>query len=254
VVSDRVLVAGDTHGDGGWWEVIVGAAVEACCPVVLQLGDFGFWPGTPGGDGYLDEVDRLAEVAGIEVWWIAGNHEHWGHLGELPAGPDGRAQVRPHVWHVPNGSRWSWAGVAFGALGGARSLDGFRRDPGRTWWPGTEEPSVADLEHLGGRPLDVLVTHDVPDGGIDIDRHGVPWLPESLTRHTAPTRHLLLAATERLRPRLVLHGHWHVRHSTPLTLPGGDRVAVEGFAHNRSRSPDAYGVLRLPDLAIDPAG
>jgi hypothetical protein len=248
-----VLLAGDTHGNARWWAVLVGVARRARCPVVLQLGDFGYWPGSARGDAYLDEVDRLAAGAGVEVWWIPGNHEHWGRLRQLPVTPDGLTRVRPRLVHVTNGTRWRWSGVEFGALGGARSLDGDRRMPGRTWWPGDEEPSPADVARLGDGRLDVLVCHDVPDGGIDIDRHGIGWLPERITGPTARTRHLLLEAATRTRPRLVVHGHWHARHTTPLPLGGGTTATVEGFAHDRSRSPGAYGVLDLTDLRVRPA-
>ena len=39
----RVLVAGDTHGNAKWCAFLGVAAQHWDCPVVLQLGDFGYW-------------------------------------------------------------------------------------------------------------------------------------------------------------------------------------------------------------------
>ncbi len=45
----RVLLAGDTHGNGRWVGHLCKLARRHGCEVILQLGDFGFWPHTTAG-------------------------------------------------------------------------------------------------------------------------------------------------------------------------------------------------------------
>ena len=53
-------MAGDTHGNYDEWRYnLVPRALAAGAKVVLQLGDFGFWPQTRKGAAYLCDLDRL---------------------------------------------------------------------------------------------------------------------------------------------------------------------------------------------------
>ncbi len=74
----EVLVAGDWHGDSGWAGHVVRRTGGAGVPLVLQLGDFGFWHG-PEGEAYLDAVELACRQAGVAVCWLDGNHEDF-HL------------------------------------------------------------------------------------------------------------------------------------------------------------------------------
>ena len=62
---ERVLLTGDVHGNTMWVTGhVLRQAKRHGCQLVLQLGDFGIWPG-PGGKRFLDVVDREAAKHGI---------------------------------------------------------------------------------------------------------------------------------------------------------------------------------------------
>ena len=240
----RVLVAGDTHGNAKWCAFLGVAAEHWDCPVVLQLGDFGYWPHVDAGQLFLDRVERVAERTGTTFVWIDGNHENHEALRELTAGalaPDGFVDVRPHVRYAPRGHRWTWRGRRFGALGGAFSVDWRLRTPGRSWWA-EEVPTPSDVDRLGDEPLDVLVTHDAP-----MRPHSgpVPDLPAADLEVARAVRRLLAGAVERTRPALVLHGHWHHRYSAE-----DDGLRIEGFASDLEGDERSFAVLEVDTLEI----
>jgi hypothetical protein len=142
--------------------------------------------------------------------------------------------------------------VRFGAIGGAFSIDWRDRKPGRSWWP-EEVTTVDDVERLGTAPLDVLVTHEAPAG--------VPFegyrLPEEDEVRAEEVRRYIRAATEATQPRMVLHGHWHRRHTYELAWPTEDHgelawrsTLVEGLAADVQGDFQAWGVLDLDPLSF----
>lgn len=242
----RLLVLGDTHGNVGFVRRAVERGVKKNCDGVLQLGDFGVWP-KQRGVWYLDDVDRILEKAGVDLWFVDGNHEDHAQLAKarsrLRETSTGMVPLRRHIRYLPRGLRWSWHGVRFGALGGAFSIDCDSRIAGVNWWPGMEELSEDDVLRLGDDPLDVLVCHDAPasarvPGGFN--------LSSSLHNRAWKTRELLDEAVAATHPRLVLHGHHHRRCRTAHP----DGYVVEGLAHDASEST-ALGFLNLPALDFD---
>ena len=233
----RVLAAGDWHGNRDWAAQCFEVAAERECQAVLQLGDFGLWPGRE--DAWLDHVDYLAGQAGVDLVWIDGNHENHALLGEWveDADAEGLVRMRPRVTWASRGARWEWSGVRFGALGGAVSIDRFLRRAGMNWWP-EEVTTQADVDRLGDAPLDILVTHTAPTTTTRPIRR-LP-LPPSILADAQEVRSLLDQAVARTRPKLVLHGHWHVR----VTWASEDR-AVEGLAHDKSSRAEALAILDL---------
>lgn len=119
---DRVLIAGDWHGNTRAAQVALETAATLRAPLVLQLGDFGLWPGHEG-EHYLTELEAHAENLNILIAWVDGNHEDFTQLNATPISDDGLQWQRPHIAHLPRGSRWTWHGIRFAALGGATSLD-----------------------------------------------------------------------------------------------------------------------------------
>lgn len=246
---ERVLIAGDVHGNVSWFRHLCDVALEQGCDAVLQLGDFGFWPHVSTGRRFQDEASRHAARAGVVVYWIDGNHENHAQLRAL-ARSGGFVAVADRCVYISRGHRWTWSGVRFGALGGAFSIDWRDRVPGTSWWP-EEVTTDSDVELLGSAPLDVLVSHEAPAG---IPLAGFP-LPASDQVRTEEVRELIRAAVEATQPRLVLHGHWHRRYTYELTWTtakdGGFEwrsTVVEGLAADVQRDVRAWGVLELDPL------
>lgn len=257
----RVLVAGDTHANTAWWRTLVKIAARHECAAVIQLGDFGILPaGRPTGpnvDGsplpldmrYLHTVASLAEQAGVLVVAVDGNHDdHPAGRAAFPADERGLRPIVPGVlWWADRGARWEWAGIRFGALGGAVSHDRFyaERVEGLNWWP-TERTTDADVDRLGDGALDVLVTHDAP-AGVSV---GGPIDDVIIASETFEHRQALRRAVERTAPRLVMHGHHHCRFTGELPLRDGTVTRVEGLADDGNHSGDAWAILDLADLSF----
>ena len=235
----RILTAGDWHGNREWAAQCFAVAAEHACQAVLQLGDFGLWPGRE--DAWLDHVDYLADRAGVDFVWIDGNHENHASLADWreEADAEGLVRMRGRVRWASRGARWEWGGVRFGALGGAVSIDRFLRRSGVNWWP-EEVTTQADVDRLGDGPLDVLVTHAAPTT-IGRPFRRLP-IPPAILADAARVRDLLDQAVTRTSPRLVLHGHYHMRLSWSSETDGR---TVEGLAHDKSSRAEALAIIDL---------
>ena len=248
----KLLVAGDVHGNVGWMRALLELARTHECDAVLQLGDFGYWPHRPDGTKFLRRVSHHGARLGVTVFWIDGNHENHAALGALRPRADGFVEVVEHCVYVPRGHRWTWQNVRFGALGGAFSIDWRDRTAGKSWWP-AEVTRADDVEALGGAPLDVLVAHEAPDG---VPLTGFQ-LPADDQVRTDDVRRLIREATIATQPKLVLHGHWHRRHSFELAWAVEQEgqlawrsAQVEGLAADVQGDARAWGILELDPLTF----
>lgn len=244
----RVFLAGDIHGNGRWMGTLCKLARRHECEAILQVGDFGYWPHTAGGLRFLEQVDWHAERNGIScVYWIDGNHENHDALAELEPDEDGMITIANRCRYIPRGHRWQWSEVHFGALGGTFSIDYRDRVEGESWWP-NELLTDADVQRLGDAPLDVLVSHDAPEGtptrGLSLP------VPDELI--CTQVRKLLLDAVKSTQPELVLHGHWHRRISHELSWPNDNdgqlewlSTQVEGLAADVQHDHQAWAILEL---------
>jgi hypothetical protein len=59
----RVLIAGDTHGNTAWLDLLAGVAAANDCTVIIQVGDFGYFPQHRDGSRYLTAVEHACAVA-----------------------------------------------------------------------------------------------------------------------------------------------------------------------------------------------
>jgi hypothetical protein len=76
--------------------------------VVVQLGDFGIgMGGVDRAEGYLDTLDATARAADVRLLWLDGNHENYEYLERFPMHRSGLQPVRPHIWRIPRGTRWT---------------------------------------------------------------------------------------------------------------------------------------------------
>lgn len=233
---DVVVLAGDWHGNTRAAVSTLEVAKRLRAPLVLQLGDFGLWPGDEGAH-YLSELDGAAAELGMLVAWVDGNHEDFTQLNQIPCSPDGLQWVAPRIARIPRGSRWTWHGVRFAALGGATSLDRPHRTPGKSWWP-EESVNDQDLALLAaGGDCDVLLTHDCPTGvpipGIEHRNYSAGqssgWPIVELER-AWEHRDRIREAVHASRPSYLWHGHYHLRYSAVAELHDRGLTHVEGLS------------------------
>lgn len=238
----RLLLAGDTHGNGRWCSVLSAIARRHQCDAVVQLGDFGFWPHQEWGRQFFKHVSELA-AAGPPWYWLDGNHENHDMLQALlETRPDASSASSPveiaaGLHYLPRGCRWEWSGVRLGALGGAASIDADWRTEGVSWWR-SEEPTVGDLLRLGDGQLDVLLCHDSPIVPPDLVDHVKDDHPPS-----RGVRQLLVQAVENTRPHLLIHGHWHHQYNGRY-----DDTTVVGLASDQQHNDGSWLVLDLTTL------
>lgn len=215
----RLLLAGDTHGNFPHLQYLVREAVKAECDAIVQVGDFGFtWPGKNIFDAVLQPY--LAKH-GITLYWVDGNHDNYTDLRERGIWESDKPEpMSDNVTYLPRAATWEWDGVRFMAMGGGISIDKDRRTTGLSWWP-EESLSYAQIDKaIGKGQVDVLLTHDCP-AGVDaleffLDEqtayYGVPYKTE---RASTLHREALAQVTDAVRPRLLVHGHYHHRYLAP---------------------------------------
>lgn len=229
---ERVLLAGDWHGSSHEAELRIAYAADAGCPVLIQLGDFGVWPGD-SGRRYLDLVSAVSVGCDVVTLVVDGNHEDFDQLLSLPVDPaTGLRPLAPSVWHLPRGSRWSWAGARFTALGGGTSLDRSVRTPHETWWPQEAITPEQAQAVMAEAECDVLLTHDCPEGvpipGTDRESSLEFW-PEQELRTAWAHRELLAEVAAVLRPTHLWHGHFHMPYRCDVELVPGVRTRAQGL-------------------------
>lgn len=243
----RIVVAGDWHGDAGWARMVIRHAAELLAgeqqPVVLQLGDFGVWPGVLGAE-YLQAVRRECTNRNVRLLFIDGNHEDFTQIGAL------RLREDQAVSWLPRGYRWEWHGRTWLAMGGGVSLDKGIREEGRSWWPEEEITTAQEVAAVCGGRADVMVTHDCPAGVTHSFAPPPPfWNLRDLARNDAH-RERLQRITGSLKPSFLMHGHLH-RGYQRFTDFGYGPVQVTGLS--RDGDPWNYAVLDAKSMMWEPA-
>jgi len=252
----KLLLAGDWHGNTSAGYRAVAHATKHDCQTIVQLGDFGYWEHTSEGQKYLWKLEKILVRENINLFFVDGNHDNHPLLWAMyPPGKDGFCKVRENLFYAPRGHRWEWDGVSFMALGGAYSIDKEWRlererkvkKPRTSWWP-TEmiRPEDVEAASLNGR-VDVVFSHDCPAG---VEIPGIHAADKHIFPDSMVNRERLREAVRAVRPRLICHGHYHVRDRNHLDLPYGDsgdlvwhRVQIEGL--DFETNPGAIQVLDL---------
>ncbi len=227
---ERPLLAGDWHGNAGYATRVIRHAAEEGCDTIVQLGDFGVWP---GGGAYLRDIDRTLSECGVSLAFVPGNHEWWPELPLKGRGYHPATIGDTNIVMLPIGYRWEWWGQTWMALGGAASVDRLRRTPGESWWP--EELLTDEDVEYASRPgdVDVIVSHDCPYG-VDIPKIGIgepsgnEW-PIATLLESRDHRKKVRRAVDAVKPSMLIHGHFHLSYWSGLDLTDGSRVTVRGL-------------------------
>lgn len=240
-VPHTVVFAGDWHGDYEAAAAVFAYAQQQDADVIVQVGDFGIWPGISGLK-YLEMIQRFAATTGIPVAFVDGNHEDFDQLWALPIHETGVRPVRPGVVHLPRGFVWTWGDMRWAAFGGATSIDVDLRVPGATWWP-QEAVTDADVDqlvqNLNGQPVDVLITHDTTHQ-VNLSKLG--FLPPAAQRAAAQNQEYLDQAIRAAQPQLTVHGHFHQEHDQ-VVGDGPDATFVSSLG--KELDPGSVAVLTM---------
>jgi len=256
------MLLGDTHGNTGFvLNKVIPAAKAAGVQWIYQVGDFGYWEHTDEGVQYLDEVQEGLVLAGLNLVFIAGNHDKVSLISKRYPKVDDFYIVRSSIWFAPNGTQWEFEGTSFVALGGAYSVDKDWRlkveaerainlaagnayyalgdypdhyvaerahaETAESLWFPEEEMTDDDLDRilldLRDTKVDVILAHDKPLSSNPM----IKLLP---IPECQPNQRRLQKAVNTLQPKLFVHGHLHCRYTD--TIRSGDNnnyTRVEGL-------------------------
>lgn len=215
----KIFICGDFHGDVAWMQKVVNKATEMGVRLIIQVGDFPIGPF--GFKDYETAFSKMLYEADIMGLVSPGNHDNWERIERIfEDGPEHNfALLAPNLILARPGARMSLNGYEFGFLGGAYSIDRGQRLEGYDWFR-NEQISTSDIYRLGDDPLDVLITHDVPERTRVTEAYSLD--PES-QRTANQDRKMILAAIKVTKPKVLFAGHWHQRVTD---MVAGTRVEV----------------------------
>ena len=235
----RILMAGDPHGDRTNVSMLLDVAVLTDCTKIMFLGDFGYFEHIPQNPSFVTAISVEAVRVNVEIHFIKGNHDNHEMLNRLYGEHGSVKEIAKMVYYHPNCEVWEWDGVVFGAIGGAVSIDKNKRTPGHTWWH-NEEISNVDLrkcEEMGN--VDVLLSHDCPLTG-NVEDYCDFRADALFMGHRRKLQHVV----EVVKPKLLFHGHFHVRYegTANYTVDEGDVVwfPIIGLFHNYDYRKQSY--------------
>lgn len=239
----KLMIVGDTHGNVGPLAHKIQIAQNMGVKHIFQVGDFGLWPGM-GGQVYLDEVNRIANNASVDVWAIPGNHEdhpqwEWYFTKPSKVVMHGFVNIRTRVWLSPKVNFFTFDKVRFAVAGGAVSIDKMWRKPGVSWWDNEQlsDDELASIMKYGGPDIDVLLTHDASDH-TNWGFHLVPD-PDSALHRVKMDK-----VINHLKPKVHFHGHMHRKYDWVNTVSHGLRNTAFGYDETQwnGASTHTYGL------------
>lgn len=248
----KILLVGDTHGMVGVIPKIEKKLEIHNIDVVVQLGDFSlFWD----KEGFITAFENMLCRNSVDGFFIDGNHDDFSVLAAIGALDADTPQLMPdceRLFYLPRGLHWEWSGVAFGALGGACSIDWGFRELGINWYPEDEIISQTQYNRLTSKgPVDVLLTHDGPNTEamqkrLDDYRRSSRFNIDAATEKLSNTqREYITAAINKLEPIALYHGHHHHAYAT---THAGPNVYTRIFGLDCNGSSRSFRILDTKDV------
>lgn len=225
--SANIAVAGDWHGNVRWVSQLVNfLATQKGITHILHVGDFGIM--TQNESHYLRCLEEATERSGVEIYFIRGNHDNPDYLDSLRLDERGFAPLHfsaaaPRVFYVPDGTFMTWRGRTILGIGGAVSIDKNLRYAGIDWWPNEVTPSdildtVLPRVPVGG--VDVIISHDAPElAAVPLDPAFAALFSSEVVEECERHRVMFQQIVDAVRPRNLIHGHYHVFYDEEFTHP-----------------------------------
>jgi Icc-related predicted phosphoesterase len=243
-------VAGDWHGDTGWAVKAINAFADREIKLIVQLGDFGIWPG-PNGVSYIEVIQRTLVKNKQTLYVVPGNHEDYAQIEKIQYGIDGLQHLTQNIKFIPRGFRATLGNRTFVTLGGANSIDREWRQPNIDWWK-EESITLGDVYRtVEGGKVDVMFAHDCPYGvSLPLNHRDSGWTVEGLT-YAQESRMMLRAAVDMVQPKLFMHGHYHTYYDNLTTLNDSENDYETRFVGlNMNKFPQSNALLTLETLEL----
>jgi predicted phosphodiesterase len=249
----EVLFAGDWHGSYLQGKRAIDHAAGQGIATVVQLGDFGIWD---NDKPYLNKLDKLLRSHNMMLFFVDGNHEDFPRLyAKQTFGVGSLRPVRDHIHHLPRGTRVDWDGVSVLAMGGAASIDKNHRRKGYSWWEEEFITPEQAAHAIAGGPADMMWCHDspvtAPNSVVDAPKTGSRQLvfrPE-MVAYSLSHRERLAEITNQVKPRILLHGHYHAPMSGYYRHEGDPRVnLIRGL--DEGTAPVSASTLALTPSSV----
>lgn len=220
---------------------------------VVQVGDFGVGR-TNYNLKFLHRVSKLAVHYGITLDIVPGNHEDWSWIDSITQGVrDQKFELKPNVFILPRGYRWTEGSSSFVALGGAPSVDrswrledqkGVIDSRYHSWFP-TEIITPEDVDYVrAGGYADVMVTHDAPLNITQIEeriKHNPLGFSSIDLDYAAQGRKLMDQAFHGVNPLVLFHGHYHFKVDEMIRNSGESTGWTNILGLSNENSPHNLG-------------
>ncbi len=134
-----ILLLGDVHGDYRILQMAVDEAIERKASAIIQVGDFGLFPGNEQKFYQVCQSD-------IPIYFIDGNHDdctRWQNYDGV-----GKVFGNANLYYVPRGSVLELDGRTIAFMGGAASIDKHWRLKDGHHWDQNEEVTKVDVDRL----------------------------------------------------------------------------------------------------------
>lgn len=163
-----MILVGDIHGDFAFMKRVM---VENPDKVIIQVGDFGYWP-------FLSNTWHDLEIPG-KVYFIEGNHDYLPDLMDLKI----VTEVWKNAFYVPRSTVLELEDTKIGFIGGANSIDRKwrKKNSMQHGWFDEEEVTEKDVDKLLSRKPDIVIAHAAPVKVIE--RNFDPKVPVAFFGH-----------------------------------------------------------------------
>ena len=161
--------------------------------IILQCGDFGWWPGHPDLD-----IAKL-KLHNTQLYWCDGNHENHESLKEWNEKLS--HEIHSNCFYMPRGRVLTLPdgrNVLF--VGGGSSIDKHYRTPGYDWFP-EEIITIRDFDKIPDVNIDIVISHTCPTEFFSSLNIAI--------LDNDPSREILSMILHHYKPKQWFFGHFH---------------------------------------------
>ncbi len=162
----RVFITGDTHGD--WsriYNFVDRMSLNHRDTLIIILGDAGLYWKKDGSDAQ-EKIDFHEQNYEFQLAFIDGNHENFDLLKQHYS-DNGICAISEHIYWFMRGATFTIDGKSFLCMGGADSVDRFRRIKNISWWE-DEKITKEDIAKVDKtQHYDFVLTHAAPQSIVD---------------------------------------------------------------------------------------